>query len=169
MVIEKLLVIRSLQHKLPAWRNTCWANQAVQFITLNKCEPVRSYCVGGSADVSKHPRKRVQNSRTYRANCRATPLIQVWANEKKKSETACDLQHHLGAKERVMRARKQFCSAASPQQSSNSDGPATSERLHPTRSRAPHAPSDSRIFFSLRYIHSCENRDRVYFNDWRYL
>lgn len=63
-----------------------------------------------------------------------------------------------------MRVRKQFCFAASPQQSSNSDGPATSERLQ-RRDRAqrisPRTHSSSVLRESSLYAFSlCRQQSR---------
>lgn len=166
MVIEKLPVIHALKRRHHTVPNVSWVNQAVRHFTSDKCEPVIIVIFHEISWYLKTPEANDTNS------CNVSSRLSREATDSSlsewKAQTACYLQHHLGAKERAMRARKQFCFAASPQQSSNSDGPATSERSHPKRSRAPHAPSDSRIFlFFLRCLHSCKNRDRVYLNDWR--
>lgn len=63
-----------------------------------------------------------------------------------------------------MRVKKQFCFAASPQQSSNCDGPATSERLQ-RRDRAqcisPRTHSTAVLHESLFYVFSlCRQQSR---------
>lgn len=165
MIIEKLPVIHSMQRGHRTGPTVSWVNQAARLFTLYKCE---ASIIVIFHEISWYSKTPVVNDTNW---CNVSSRLSRDATDSSlsewKAQTACYLQHHLGAKERAMRARRQFCFAASPRQSSNSDGPATSERSHPTRSRAPHAPSDSRIFFFLRCLHSCKNRDRVYLNDWR--
>lgn len=116
MVIEKLPVIHSMQRGHRTGPNVSWVNQAVRLLTLDKCKPVIIVIFHEISWYLQTPEANDTNS------CNVSSRLSRDATDSSlsewKAQTACYLQHHLGAKERAMRARKQFCFAASPQQSS---------------------------------------------------